>query len=247
MSTNAPTNQALPETKQMSNMNVAISMTFAIVLISSLIIFRYWPIWLFTPRAPNTGEFMKVFRINHDDTVTDLRTGLVWQREITERESGWRTNTNPPVDTCYAGTCDWRVPTIAELQKLHQGIDQIREAWAQQQFEEKSTFAGLARLCQSRSFLCLQNPIEDPDTVAPAPFYNVSDPVLARGVTESTILDDAGYVLTTWEMQAFDLSSGKVEDRQVAFYDGPPNPAFTGRCVVNCTNYTWAWLLVKAP
>lgn len=55
---------------------------------------------------------------NADGTVTDQRTGLVWQKLGSEKEMSW----NEALDFCdklkLAGHSDWRLPNIKELRSL---------------------------------------------------------------------------------------------------------------------------------
>ncbi len=82
---------------------------------------------------------------NGDGTISDNLTQLVWEKKTTDVDSGtnasdrhdvdneydWSADTDYDADgpvftdflenlntTCFAGQCDWRVPTINELQTI---------------------------------------------------------------------------------------------------------------------------------
>lgn len=57
------------------------------------------------------------YKDNGDGTVTDMNTGLMWQKEITEKMS-YDTGHIYAVDSSLAGYSDWRIPTIKELYSL---------------------------------------------------------------------------------------------------------------------------------
>lgn len=89
--------------------------------------------------AMRRGE-SRSFRDNGDGTVTDLRTGLVWEKKsddgsIHDKDNTytWGQNTSPfgmtgtivtaflaslNTPPCFAGQCDWRIPNLEELESL---------------------------------------------------------------------------------------------------------------------------------
>lgn len=69
---------------------------------------------------PN-GEFANNYKVNGDGTVTDRRTGLMWQKGGSPEPKTW-----PQADDYvellnkerFAGHADWRLPTVEELASL---------------------------------------------------------------------------------------------------------------------------------
>jgi hypothetical protein len=101
--------------------------------------------WLGTAIANLNLVFAPPVRFidNHDETVTDTETGLQWEKQVTDPTSirytdnvyTWSascSDTTPDGDAytvflaalnnsqqgCFANHCDWRVPTIAELETI---------------------------------------------------------------------------------------------------------------------------------
>ena len=60
------------------------------------------------------------FTDHGDGTVTDLRTGLMWQKHLSNSPSGgiWVDALNACEDSAHAGYDDWRLPNIRELESL---------------------------------------------------------------------------------------------------------------------------------
>jgi len=57
---------------------------------------------------------MKRFKVNKDDTITDTKTGLMWQKQFTNPLS-WAQAVDYAKKLNLAGHSDWRLPTIKEL------------------------------------------------------------------------------------------------------------------------------------
>lgn len=58
------------------------------------------------------------FTINADDTVSDGRSGLIWQRSLDSNTHDWNAAKVFCGSLALAGHSDWRLPTRAELQSL---------------------------------------------------------------------------------------------------------------------------------
>lgn len=56
--------------------------------------------------------------IDNDDTITDLRTGLMWQKRSATRKMTWREALQYCENLELAGYTDWRLPNINELHSL---------------------------------------------------------------------------------------------------------------------------------
>lgn len=90
-------------------------------------------------RASGTGSTCDGARFvdNGDGTVTDKLTGLQWEKKtddatVHDKDDRYRWSTAgtaadgtaftsflaPLNDSCFAGQCDWRLPTLAELQTI---------------------------------------------------------------------------------------------------------------------------------
>jgi len=61
--------------------------------------------------------FAPSYQDNHDGTITDLVTGLMWQQEMGEKVS-WQDAADGAVSCTQGGYTDWRMPTIKELYSL---------------------------------------------------------------------------------------------------------------------------------
>lgn len=59
------------------------------------------------------------FATNGDGTVTDNRTGLMWQEAEAEGLLNWAESLDLALHLDFAGYTDWRLPNIKELQSLH--------------------------------------------------------------------------------------------------------------------------------
>ena len=66
------------------------------------------------------GSFANDFVDNGDGTVTDRRTGLMWQKNGTSRNTTWKRARTyvKRLNKGFAGYSDWRLPTIDELASL---------------------------------------------------------------------------------------------------------------------------------
>lgn len=60
-----------------------------------------------------------LFTTNGDGTVTDNRTGLMWQEGEPEEAMSWNGALDYALQLDFAGYTDWRLPNIKELQSLH--------------------------------------------------------------------------------------------------------------------------------
>jgi Leucine-rich repeat (LRR) protein len=56
--------------------------------------------------------------INNDNTVTDVNTGLMWQRKMTSAPQPWEYALENCENSTDAGYNDWRLPTLFELQSI---------------------------------------------------------------------------------------------------------------------------------
>jgi len=56
--------------------------------------------------------------ITTTETVTDSSTGLIWQRSISARSYTWAAAKSYCDALSLAGSADWRLPTIKELQSI---------------------------------------------------------------------------------------------------------------------------------
>lgn len=77
-----------------------------------------------TPSTPDT-----IYEDNHDGTVTDASTGLMWMQcslgqsgedcsQSTATTHNWQEALAQAINTNYAGHSDWRLPNIRELLSL---------------------------------------------------------------------------------------------------------------------------------
>jgi hypothetical protein len=212
-----------------------IGSSFGFILFFCFIIWLSLPGIVMRPSVPDTGQFTDVFYVNGDGTITDLKTDLMWQSKITKREHGWRTSNEPPGDACYAGYCDWRLPTKRELQELYEHLVEAREIWASQLGVGDGIKSRLARSCYSESWLCLWNP-EDEN---PDPFEEKDMVVLA---SESRHWIEYGENPDCydeyWEFYAVDLRYGTVKTWTVWLWVSENH--YGGYCT-----YDWNWLLVR--
>lgn len=55
---------------------------------------------------------------NHDGTITDLATGLMWQKGDSGKGMDWKSALNYAEDLKLAGHDDWRLPNAKELQSI---------------------------------------------------------------------------------------------------------------------------------
>jgi hypothetical protein len=58
------------------------------------------------------------FKNNGDGTVTDLATGLMWQRQVDDNTREWTAAVSYCQGLDLGGKTDWRLPTIKELQSI---------------------------------------------------------------------------------------------------------------------------------
>lgn len=59
------------------------------------------------------------FRDNGDGTITDIISGLTWQKFLNLTATTWENALNYSEDLILAGRSDWRLPNIKELQSLN--------------------------------------------------------------------------------------------------------------------------------
>jgi hypothetical protein len=134
----------------------------AIILMFTLVLVAFWPASIEAQWARCGGDFNGdgrvtvdelVTAVNHalhgcglryvdngDGTITDTRTGLVWEKKsndgsIHDKDDTYTWSTGSPYSpdgtaftsflatlnhspTCFAGKCDWRLPNVTELQSL---------------------------------------------------------------------------------------------------------------------------------
>jgi hypothetical protein len=64
-----------------------------------------------------SGQFQNAYKDNHDGTVTDGRTGLMWQQAGSNKYIKMK-NIDQLNKQKYAGYLDWRLPTVEELMSL---------------------------------------------------------------------------------------------------------------------------------
>lgn len=60
------------------------------------------------------------YQDNGDGTVSDLNTGLMWQKTVASQEMTWQQALSYADSAIIAGKSDWRLPTIKELYSLIQ-------------------------------------------------------------------------------------------------------------------------------
>ena len=67
-----------------------------------------------------SGSFANDFVDNGDSTITDNRTGLMWQRSGSSRVKSWKRARTyvKRLNKGFAGYSDWRLPTVEELASL---------------------------------------------------------------------------------------------------------------------------------
>lgn len=59
-----------------------------------------------------------IYQQNDDGTVTDLQTGLIWSRTLTEGNVTWQKALELAKDSDVFGHSDWRLPNVTELASL---------------------------------------------------------------------------------------------------------------------------------
>jgi hypothetical protein len=58
------------------------------------------------------------FKDNKDETVTDITTGLMWQKEMDGNPMNWEAAISYCKNLSLGGYNDWRLPTIQELHSI---------------------------------------------------------------------------------------------------------------------------------
>jgi len=76
----------------------------------------------------NTIFSQQRFIINNNGTITDTKTGLMWQRELYFQNMNWYKATDYAKKLRLAGFSDWRLPTINELITLINAADRQNKA-----------------------------------------------------------------------------------------------------------------------
>jgi len=71
---------------------------------------------------------MKRFKDNGNGTITDTKTGLIWQQEPISQNGCWEDAIANAKKNRLAGYSNWRLPTIAELRVLISGADRKNKA-----------------------------------------------------------------------------------------------------------------------
>jgi len=92
------------------------------------------------------GEFINNYKDNGDGTVTDQRTGLMWQKAGSPKLLSW-----PQADNYvkrlnkdrFAGHQDWRLPTVAELASL------MERSWLNEDLFLDPVFSSGEKYCWS--------------------------------------------------------------------------------------------------
>jgi hypothetical protein len=77
--------------------------------------YRFFDSWM-----NMAGDFRNDFVDNGDGTITDNRTGLMWQKSGSSRAKSWKRARTyvKQLNKGFAGYSDWRLPTIEELASL---------------------------------------------------------------------------------------------------------------------------------
>lgn len=68
----------------------------------------------------NYAGLQPAYQDNGDGTVSDLNTGLMWQKTVAGQEMTWQQALSYADSAVIAGKSDWRLPTIKELYSLIQ-------------------------------------------------------------------------------------------------------------------------------
>lgn len=78
--------------------------------------YRYGAIVGSSKKASAKKVFLDRYSLsNNDETVTDHKTGLVWQRTDDGQKRDWDTAVQYCLDLSLAGLTDWRLPSMDEL------------------------------------------------------------------------------------------------------------------------------------
>ena len=81
-------------------------------------VYSYGKSYNFYVRAVRGGQFDNSFIDNGDGTVTDARTGLMWQQHTVRQTTTWQQAIAYCENLTLAGYSDWRLPNRNELQTL---------------------------------------------------------------------------------------------------------------------------------
>jgi serine/threonine-protein kinase len=94
---------------------------------------------------PN-GEFENDYVDNGDGTVTDRRTGLMWQKGGSSEPLSWGKALEYVKELnreAFAGHSDWRLPTVPELASL------MERSWENEDLFISPVFESVQRYCWS--------------------------------------------------------------------------------------------------
>jgi hypothetical protein len=102
-------------TKYMNGTNTAWGINFSSRIGSTLAKSSYY-----YARAVRGGQCQPLdhLLINKDNTITDIHTGLMWQRNTFDSQLDWHQALIHCENLSFAGYNDWRLPTIKELRSI---------------------------------------------------------------------------------------------------------------------------------
>ena len=101
----------------------------------------------FDKNINNSGEFSNKYVNNHDGTVTDRKTGLMWQQGgsdnymVRDQAEEYINRLN---NQKYAGYSDWRLPTVEELMSLMENKKMNGDLYIDTVFSKKQWYCWTA-------------------------------------------------------------------------------------------------------